>query len=108
MTHDLQQPLHLSVQHELLLALLGHTGDLFLDMSETGRAHEGNLKDPKGPGLKVVPGADWLDPCHRSTLPHLGFASALKHKGSFQTAYDERCFALHVKMSLHGAVCPHT
>eukprot|EP00884_Botryococcus_braunii_P020472 jgi/Botrbrau1/7108/Bobra.0165s0126.1 len=68
MSHEVQRPVYVSVQHELLLALLGHTGDLFVDMSEKIRMGEGVSKDPKISSLKVVPGADWLDPCHRESL----------------------------------------
>jgi hypothetical protein len=64
--HDDQQPHHISVQYELLLALLGNTGDLFVDISDTisGEA----VNDPKACYFKIVPAAQWIDPCHRSTF----------------------------------------
>lgn len=59
-----QQHPCVSVQHDLLLALLGHVGDLFVDASKYNHG-KSSLKDARVSSFKVAPWAHWIDACDR-------------------------------------------
>jgi hypothetical protein len=60
MIHPPVQPAQVSVQHELLLALLGHTGAVFVDISGTP-SNSGSVREPRASLYKLAPDVDWID-----------------------------------------------
>jgi hypothetical protein len=60
MIHPPVQPAQVSVQHELLLALLGHTGDVFVDISGS-TSNSGSVREPRASLYKLAPDVDWID-----------------------------------------------
>lgn len=59
------KPAYLSVLHDMLLALLGFTGDVFVDADDTLDSNSYIPREPWRSTFKLAPGLSFLDPPER-------------------------------------------